>query len=162
MVKFVRLACLMCAASVYPEPGSNSQYNFEFFQALFINFNFLIFFWFTFWYFSISRKSPFGLFSKGFYCLLFNVLFSVHLVWTKLILAYLFLVVNTFLKNILNIFYHFLGQNKKLVIDVFCIFLFLLFTNSCVLFFKYFCLLLGTVIILTPLSKFVNTFLKFS
>ena len=24
MVKFVRLACLMCAASVYPEPGSNS------------------------------------------------------------------------------------------------------------------------------------------
>ena len=44
MVKFVRLACLMCAASVYPEPGSNSQYNFEFFQALFINFNFLIFF----------------------------------------------------------------------------------------------------------------------
>ena len=44
MVKSVRLACLMCAASVYPEPGSNSQYNFEFFQALFINFNFLIFF----------------------------------------------------------------------------------------------------------------------
>lgn len=25
MVKFVRLACLMCAASVYPEPGSNSH-----------------------------------------------------------------------------------------------------------------------------------------
>ena len=24
MVKSVRLACLMCAASVYPEPGSNS------------------------------------------------------------------------------------------------------------------------------------------
>ena len=23
-IKFVRLACLMCAASVYPEPGSNS------------------------------------------------------------------------------------------------------------------------------------------
>ena len=28
MVKSVRLACLMCAASVYPEPGSNSQFNF--------------------------------------------------------------------------------------------------------------------------------------
>ena len=25
MVKSVRLACLMCAASVYPEPGSNSH-----------------------------------------------------------------------------------------------------------------------------------------
>ena len=27
MVKSVRLACLMCAASVYPEPGSNSLVN---------------------------------------------------------------------------------------------------------------------------------------
>ena len=29
MVKFVRLACLMCAASVYPEPGSNSHVQFS-------------------------------------------------------------------------------------------------------------------------------------
>ena len=28
-VKSVRLACLMCAASVYPEPGSNSQFNID-------------------------------------------------------------------------------------------------------------------------------------
>ena len=30
MVKFVRLACLMCAASVYPEPGSSSLVNLSF------------------------------------------------------------------------------------------------------------------------------------
>lgn len=39
MVKSVRLACLMCAASVYPEPGSNSHvfgiyiFSFEFYKS---------------------------------------------------------------------------------------------------------------------------------
>ena len=45
---------------------------------------------------------------------------------------------------------------------MFFIVLLLLFTNFLCVIFKYFCLLLGTVNILTPLSKFVNTFFEFS
>ena len=49
-IKFVRLACLMCAASVYPEPGSNSLILVSIFllfrvninQVCFSSFNFLL------------------------------------------------------------------------------------------------------------------------
>ena len=133
MVKFVRLACLMCAASVYPEPGSNSQYNFEFFQALFINFNFLIFFWFTFWYFFISKEYRL-VFSLKDSLFTFQCTFSFCcLCRTICILTYLFLFVNTFLNFFQNYFLPFLRQNKKLVIDVFCLIFVLLFTNSYVI-----------------------------
>ena len=55
MVKSVRLACLMCAASVYPEPGSNSLVNtFKFFLTL-LNFYFLIFFDLLFGTFSFLK-----------------------------------------------------------------------------------------------------------
>ena len=133
MVKFVRLACLMCAASVYPEPGSNSQYNFEFFQALFINFNFLIFFWFTFWYFFISKEYRL-VFSLKDSLFTFQCTFSFCCLCRTIgILTYLFLFVNTFLNFFQNYFLPFLRQNKKLVIDVFCLIFVLLFTNSYVI-----------------------------
>ena len=138
MVKSVRLACLMCAASVYPEPGSNSLFYFWVFWLVLINFffYFLIFFWFTFWYFSISRKSPFGFFSKGFYCLLFNVLFSCSLGVNETYFSIPFSYCQDFFENIFKIFFTlFFRQNKKLVFDVFIIVLLLLFTNFlCIIF----------------------------
>ena len=73
-----------------------------------------------------------------------------------------FLYCQYFFKNILKIFFvSFLRQNKKLVVGVFTIVLLLLFTNFLCIIFWYFCLLLGTFIILTPLSKNVNTFFEF-
>ena len=38
-IKFVRLACLMCAASVYPEPGSNSLILVSIFLLFRVNIN---------------------------------------------------------------------------------------------------------------------------
>ena len=73
MVKFVRLACLMCAASVYPEPGSNSLvfgihiYFRSYKSSSSFLTHFLIFFF-------GSTILPLLVFSKV-YCLLFNVLF---------------------------------------------------------------------------------------
>ena len=123
MVKSVRLACLMCAASVYPEPGSNSLF---FISINFINQNFEEFFQalklLTFLakkllknllvrYFSFCKEIyRFGLFSKGFYCLFFNVLFYVPSLGTILIIQWFFVFVNTFFKNFLKkfigIFFH--------------------------------------------------------
>ena len=121
MVKSVRLACLMCAASVYPEPGSNSlvivsifysifrlnlykSFSKKFFSSSFkllpfllvkkllkISFSYLFYFHKTF---------RFGFFSKGFYCLLFNVLLlfvlTFSVVRTMCIILYHFFFVNTF------------------------------------------------------------------
>ena len=73
MVKSVRLACLMCAASVYPEPGSNSLILVSIFtlssyinQVCFSSFEFLFF---------GSILLPLVVFSFWIYYLLFNVLF---------------------------------------------------------------------------------------
>ena len=77
MVKFVRLACLMCAASVYPEPGSNSLiiYNLSFSNSL--NFN-------LFWFGSFYSTARFC-YSFRIYYLLFNVLsFCSFSVWNVL------------------------------------------------------------------------------
>ena len=104
-----------------------------------LNFYFLIFFWFTFWYFFISKeyrlvfslKDSIVYFSMYFFvCSLcvnetyFSIPFSYCQYFFKIFLKYFFI--------------SFLRQNKKLVIDVFFYFLFLLFTNSCVLFFNIF------------------------
>ena len=113
MVKSVRLACLMCAASVYPEPGSNSlvfgiyilpfglyKSNLSVFQALkllafLLAKKLLKNLTCSVRYFHIYR---FGLFFKGFYCLLFNVLCCslFFLLGTFCIILYLFFFVNTF------------------------------------------------------------------
>ena len=73
-IKSVRLACLMCAASVYPEPGSNSLILVSIFtlssyinQVCFSSFEFLFFFG--------SILLPLVVFSFRIYYLLFNVLF---------------------------------------------------------------------------------------
>ena len=73
----------------------------------------------------------FGLFSKGFYCLLFNVLFVPFLVGTFCIILYLFLFVNTFFDIFQKSFLPIFEQNKKLVIIVFILFIkFIFITNS--------------------------------
>ena len=60
----------------------------------------------------------FGLFSKGFYCLLFNVLFCSSLMWNDLHYTIPFCVCQHFFDIFLKTFLLFLRQNKKLVIDV--------------------------------------------
>ena len=85
MVKSVRLACLMCAASVYPEPGSNSLV-FGIYIFYYIN---LLFVFYTCFRSSLSFDSwiifsiilvvllcYYRLVLKG-YCLLFNVLLLI-------------------------------------------------------------------------------------
>ena len=73
----------------------------------------------------------FGLFSKGFYCLLFNVLFVPFLVGTFCIILYLFQFVNTFFDFFQKKFQTIFEQNKKLVIIVFILFIkFIFITNS--------------------------------
>ena len=73
----------------------------------------------------------FGLFSKGFYCLLFNVLFVPFLVGTFCIILYLFQFVNTFFDFFQKKFQAIFEQNKKLVIIVFILFIkFIFITNS--------------------------------
>ena len=60
----------------------------------------------------------FGLFSKGFYCLLFNVLFPFLCV-ERFALYYTFLRLSTLFRHFFKkLFLLFLRQNKKLVIDV--------------------------------------------
>ena len=102
MVKFVRLACLMCAASVYPEPGSNSHvyciyivkykskliFILVFFQVEFLTLGLL---------YQFGSTNYYRLVLKG-YCLLFNVLFSCSrcLPGTLFILAQQVFFVNTF------------------------------------------------------------------
>ena len=79
----------------------------------------------------------FGLFSKGFYCLLFNVLFLRSFHRTSCIILYLVLFVNTFFDIFL--FFYF-GQNKKLVMVLFrLILLCIIITNSLVIFYYFVC-----------------------
>ena len=61
----------------------------------------------------------FGLFSKGFYCLLFNVLFLFLFDVERFALYYTFLCLSTLFRHFSKkLFLLFLRQNKKLVIDV--------------------------------------------
>ena len=124
MVKSVRLACLMCAASVYPEPGSNSlvfgiliSINILFKLSLLAHLifkNYLVILCITAWSF------------KGFYCLLFNVLFKCPRLSSRTILIILPIVyfVNTFLKYFLNIFLNLF--EVKIKISNACVFTILL------------------------------------
>ena len=142
MVKSVRLACLMCAASVYPEPGSNSlvfgiyslKFSFKYISFLIKFFSSFLYF---FRYISFLEIYRFGLFSKGFYCLLFNVLLCPLFV-EHVALYYTYFCLSILFRHFF-IFYEKL-QNKKLVMLCFIIFFNVFFiTNSCVssLFFSY-------------------------
>ena len=83
-VKFVRLACLMCAASVYPEPGSNSLVcclyvvDFStlhiFFKSFLTHFTLSVFL-IGFLQFLYRVRILQSILLKGIYCLFFNVLF---------------------------------------------------------------------------------------
>ena len=99
----VRLACLMCAASVYPEPGSNSLVIVFIFKMYFyININLFLQIRFNLFrvFDSLILKFTFGNTSitawslKGFYCLFFNVL--VPSCWNFSIILFLKTDVNTF------------------------------------------------------------------
>ena len=103
----------------------------------------------------------FGLFSKGFNCLLFNVLLCSVNCGTTCIILHLFLFVNTFFQ-IFYFFYFFLFlasksvKNKKLVITVYCILnvLFLL------LILMFFCTFARFFFIISRFYLQVNTFFK--
>ena len=74
---FVRLACVKHAASVHPEPGSNSQIKVCFPVNLnsLANLTVLLFVWFLFWIFSIQGVFPdaFSLNFQGFkHCSIFH------------------------------------------------------------------------------------------
>ena len=73
----------------------------------------------------------FGLFSKGFYCLLFNVLFCSVFSWNVLHYTIPFLVCQYFFSTFFKKFQTIFEQNKKLVIIVFILFIkFIFITNS--------------------------------
>ncbi len=118
----------MCAASVYPEPGSNSLVfgfiSFDDFSSTYIIFSrYLIFDFYKAFCFSNLlfgtlylgiQNNRFGLFSKGFNCLLFNVLFPL-LYRGRFALYYaIFFLSSTFL----NFFYFFIFLGKSFTIVV--------------------------------------------
>ena len=90
----------MCAASVYPEPGSNSHVNiltFKFFLTLCI-FNSLLEFG---WYYFLGLKNvPLGLFSLKDSLFTFQCTFLLRACGTIFILPYRFFFVNNFFKKI--------------------------------------------------------------
>ena len=107
MVKSVRLACLMCAASVYPEPGSNSLFkfqiillnNFYFFKSFF-KLLILIFYFLLVRYKLLGLKViPLRFISKGF-TVYFSMYFLFYFVRTIFIILYVFFFVNIFFKKI--------------------------------------------------------------
>ena len=155
MVWFVRLACLMCAASVYPEPGSNSLVFIWVLLKLF--FFFIIFFGtFLFWNYrlvSFSLKVLLFTFQCTFFSL-FSIEDDLHYTIPFSFCQYFFLI----------IFYFFLPsfrQNKKLVILVFFLFFLSFFITNFFRFFFFFCCLLGTFLYYHILSFLVNTFWLF-
>ena len=144
MVKSARLACLMCAASVYPEPGSNSHvfgiyiFSFEFYKSnlsVFSSSLLLTFFIrkkllkkLLIRYFS-SLISDFRKFTASVYSLKdFIVYFSMYFcsvfVWNVLNYTIPFFVCQPFSTTFLKIFFCSVkGQNKKLVIAAFSLFI---------------------------------------
>ena len=154
MVKFVRLACLMCAASVYPEPGSNShvQFSVQFCANAFLSVcvsylkDFTVFIGCSLYYAkNFTRLTAFAIWlfkkSSGL-VILFNYQGSLWFFLCRLIdsssnisqpLAFVKHFFQLFCFFLRNYFLPFLRQNKKLVIDVFCLIFVLLFTNSYVI-----------------------------
>ena len=95
----VRLACLMYTASVYPEPGSNSQFLFNLlfsFKPSGLSLLFL---------FILDSSLSAWFFSKG-YCLFFNVLYSLKYSRSRLYIYNILLSVicQHFYKNFLKFF----------------------------------------------------------
>ena len=84
-IKFVRLACLMCAASVYPEPGSNSLILVSIFLLFRVNINQVCFSSFNFFVIVGSILLPLVVshiesiiyFSMYFFCSCWNVLYYI-------------------------------------------------------------------------------------
>ena len=121
MTWFVRLACLMCAASVYPEPGSNSlvfciyslPFLAKFKPILFVDFS-TSFCPLSFW---VVGPLPLGFFSLWIYYLLFNVLsFLLPISAERFLFYYLSFRLSTpFLNFFQNLFLPLFRQIKKLV-----------------------------------------------
>ncbi len=109
-IKFVRLACLMCAASVYPEPGSNSLILVSIFLLFRVNINQVCFSSFNFFVIVGSILLPLVV-SHIESIIYFSMYFFVLVGTFCIILPFAFFV-NTFFEFFQTFFKVFFRQNK--------------------------------------------------